>query len=368
MKGTQFNAHVNFSFRTFFLELSRGRTPRGFSSAGRELLALKPRASANNLVREGVVVKRGGESHRRLQSAIRVTPSRAPPHFRRVRPPFCPAAIDIECRRLRRSRRTISFVTERTTCGSASPPKSRTTRTAWHDPAGARPRHTTAIRSSCRRARATAAASPTTSTRPPARRSSPTADEVCAKAEMIVKVKEPIAAEYAASADGQTPLHLPPPRAGPELTDALLKRSHRRRVRDDHGRADGSLPLLDADERGRGTDGDPGRRQLPQKPNGGRGVLLGGVPGVRRPTSSSSAAASSARTRRRWRSASAPTSRSSTSNVDRLRYLDDIFHGRVIDRSRRTPRTSPRRVRSADLVIGAVLSPAPRRRSSSRAT
>ena len=121
-------------------------------------------------------------------------------------------------------------------------------------------------------------------------------------------------------------------------------------------RRDGSLPLLDADERGGRAHGDPGRRELPAEAQGGRGVLLGGVPGVRPATSWSSAAASSARTRRGWPSGWRRRHRARHEPRAPARSSTTSSRGRVVTLATRT--ALDRRAStccSADLVIGAVL-------------
>ena len=59
--------------------------------------------------------------------------------------------------------------------------------------------------------RASARRSTTRSTSRPAPRSSTAADEVWGNADMVLKVKEPVAEEYHRMREGLTPLHLPPP-------------------------------------------------------------------------------------------------------------------------------------------------------------
>ena len=105
-------------------------------------------------------------------------------------------------------------------------------------------------------------------------------DEVWSAAEMILKVKEPIAEEYAATARRPDPVHVPPPRrrARPRRGPARRRR-HRDRLRD--GAARRRQPATaDADERGRRTPGRAGGRITSAKAHGGRGILLSGVPGV----------------------------------------------------------------------------------------
>jgi alanine dehydrogenase len=106
------------------------------------------------------------------------------------------------------------------------------------------------------------------------------ADAVFAGAEMIVKVKEPLEPEVARLRPGQvlfTYLHLAP---APALTRALCDSGATaiayETVEDRHGR----LPLLAPMSEVAGRLAAQAGAYILQKPLGGRGVLLGGVPGV----------------------------------------------------------------------------------------
>ena len=108
-----------------------------------------------------------------------------------------------------------------------------------------------------------------------------TADEVWQTGDMIMKVKEPIAAEYDRMREGQllfTYLHLA---AEQKCTDALLKNKVTGVAYETVELADRSLPLL-------APMSEVAGRLAPQvgayslmRANGGRGALLGGVPGVK---------------------------------------------------------------------------------------
>ena len=108
-----------------------------------------------------------------------------------------------------------------------------------------------------------------------------TADEVWQTGDMIMKVKEPIAAEYDRMREGQllfTYLHLA---AEQKCTDALLKNKVTGVAYETVELTDRSLPLL-------APMSEVAGRLAPQvgayslmRANGGRGVLLGGVPGVK---------------------------------------------------------------------------------------
>ena len=107
-----------------------------------------------------------------------------------------------------------------------------------------------------------------------------TAHEVWEQAELLLKVKEPIAAEYELMREGQTLftyLHLATGRA---CTDALLQSGTTSIAYETVQEADGSLPLL-------APMSEVAGRLAPQvgayhlmRSAGGRGVLMGGVPGT----------------------------------------------------------------------------------------
>jgi alanine dehydrogenase len=106
-----------------------------------------------------------------------------------------------------------------------------------------------------------------------------TAEEVFAKAEMIVKVKEPLPAEYGLLRKGQilfTYLHLA---AGKPLTEALLK-SGVTGVAYETIQVGNKLPLLEPMSEIAGRMSVVMGAYYLAKHNGGNGVLLGGVPGV----------------------------------------------------------------------------------------
>jgi alanine dehydrogenase len=107
-----------------------------------------------------------------------------------------------------------------------------------------------------------------------------TADQVWADAELLLKVKEPIAAEYSRMRKGQTLftyLHLA---ASKECTDALLASGTTSIAYETVQTADGALPLLApmSEVAGR-LSAQVGAYHL-MRTQGGRGVLMGGVPGV----------------------------------------------------------------------------------------
>ncbi|WP_026999895.1 alanine dehydrogenase [Eisenibacter elegans] len=108
-----------------------------------------------------------------------------------------------------------------------------------------------------------------------------TAEEVYAKAEMIIKVKEPIEQEYALIREGQllfTYFHFA---SSEELTRAMIERKATCLAYETVTSADGSLPLLIPMSEVAGRMAVQQGAKYLEKPKKGRGVLLGGVPGVR---------------------------------------------------------------------------------------
>lgn len=184
----------------------------------------------------------------------------------------------------------------------------------------------------------------------------PTAKDIFEKADMVVKVKEPQPAEWAQLRDGQilyTYLHLAP---DPEQTEGLLASGVTaiayETVTDDRG----GLPLLAPMSEVAGRLSIQAGATALQKANGGRGILLGGVPGV--PPAKVAVIGGGVVGLHAARMAAglgadvAILDRS----IPRLRQLDDIFNGRVHTRYS-TIDALEEEVFAADLVIGAVLIP-----------
>jgi alanine dehydrogenase len=109
-----------------------------------------------------------------------------------------------------------------------------------------------------------------------------TAADVYAASDMIVKVKEPLEPEYELLREDQIVyayLHLAP---APELTAALVKRKVIAIAYETIQLDDGSLPLLVPMSEVAGRMSVQVGAHFLEEPQGGRGVLLGGVPGVKR--------------------------------------------------------------------------------------
>ena len=182
------------------------------------------------------------------------------------------------------------------------------------------------------------------------------AAEVFAKAEMVVKVKEPQAVERARLREGQvlfTYLHLAP---DPEQTKDLLASGVTaiayETVTDDRG----GLPLLAPMSEVAGRLAPQVGAWTLQKANGGRGVLMGGVPGVLPAKvvviGGGVVGTHAARVAAGMGADVTILDRS----VPRLRYLDDIFHG-TVKTGYASAGLTAELVAEADMVIGAVLIP-----------
>src|ERR671931_2876619 len=107
------------------------------------------------------------------------------------------------------------------------------------------------------------------------------AEEVWRQADMILKVKEPIPSEYGHLREGQilfTYLHLA---AGKELTEILLPRKVSAVAYETVQLPNGRLPLLAPMSEVAGRMAPHVGARLLEKEHGGRGILMGGVSGVR---------------------------------------------------------------------------------------
>ncbi len=184
----------------------------------------------------------------------------------------------------------------------------------------------------------------------------PDADAVFGEAEMIVKVKEPQPAEIARLRRGQllfTYLHLAP---DPAQTQGLIASGCTAIAYETITDAQGRLPLLAPMSEVAGRMAVQVGAVALQRPNGGRGVLLGGVPGVapgRVVVLGGGVVGTHAAKMAVGLGADVTILDRS---LNRLRELDDVFGGRV-----RLLFASPHDVEAsalqADLVIGAVLVP-----------
>ncbi|OHB74213.1 MAG: alanine dehydrogenase [Planctomycetes bacterium RBG_16_59_8] len=181
-----------------------------------------------------------------------------------------------------------------------------------------------------------------------------TREEVFAQCEMIIKVKEPMPEEYKLIDRRHilfTYLHLA---AMKELTQAMAESEAVCIAYETIERPDGSLPLLTPMSEVAGRMAVQEGAKYLEKPMEGRGILLGGVPGVP-PASvvilgggivgSNAAHMAAGLGSRVW---------ILDINLDRLRYLSDIMPPNVVTLYSNAFNIQER-LREADLVIGAVL-------------
>ncbi|WP_111734780.1 alanine dehydrogenase [Roseovarius amoyensis] len=183
-----------------------------------------------------------------------------------------------------------------------------------------------------------------------------TAEEVFAEVDMIVKVKEPQAVERKMLREGQvlfTYLHLAP---DPEQTKDLLASGCTAIAYETVTDARGGLPLLAPMSEVAGRLAPQSGAWALQKANGGSGVLMGGVPGVRPANvaiiGGGVVGAAAARVAVGMGANVTVLDRS----VPRLSYLDDVFMGRLTTQysdAAALEELIPR----MDMVIGAVLIP-----------
>lgn len=180
-----------------------------------------------------------------------------------------------------------------------------------------------------------------------------TAAEVWSRSEMVLKVKEPIAQEYPLMRQGQvlfTYLHLA---ASRDCTDALIK-SGITAIAYETVDVNGYLPLLAPMSEVAGRMAVQVGAAALQKSAGGRGVLLGGVPGVRPARVvilGGGVAGVNAATIAHGMRAEVTIL---DVNTRRLVQLDELFEGNVRTLASNSYEIEDQ-VLSADLVIGAVL-------------
>ena len=184
-------------------------------------------------------------------------------------------------------------------------------------------------------------------------------NDVFSRSQMVIKVKEPLPEEFGLLKEGQilyTYLHLAP---APELTRALLDRKVIGIAYETVQLSDNSLPLLIPMSEVAGRMSIHEGSKYLERENQGRGILLGGVPGVDPGhvviIGGGIVGANAAKM-------AIGTGASVTLldvNLNRLRYLDDLYGGRL--KTLMSNRVNiVEALRTADLVIGAILIPGAR--------
>lgn len=186
-----------------------------------------------------------------------------------------------------------------------------------------------------------------------------TAAEVWGKAEMILKVKEPLPEEFVYFRKGLilfTYLHLAPEAA---LTKALVESGVIAVGYETIQLEDGSLPLLIPMSEVAGRMAVQIGASLLEKPHGGKGVLLGGVPGVQPGDVVIVGGGIVGMNAAKIALGMGARVTVLDLNANRLRELDDRFGGRLITIMSDAYQLE-QAVRKADLLIGAVLIPGAR--------
>ncbi|MFL6334339.1 MAG: alanine dehydrogenase [Pyrinomonadaceae bacterium] len=184
----------------------------------------------------------------------------------------------------------------------------------------------------------------------------PSADDVWAEAEMIVKVKEPIEPEYPRMKEGLllfTYLHLAP---DPKQTRALLEHKVTGIAYETITDRRGTLPLLTPMSEVAGRMAVQVGAQYLEKMNGGRGVLIGGVPGV--PAARVVILGGGVVGTNAAKIAVGMGAQVTIvdKNLDRLRELDDIFLSKISTLAS-SAYAIHGAISEADLIIGGVLVP-----------
>lgn len=183
-----------------------------------------------------------------------------------------------------------------------------------------------------------------------------TKEEVFGEADMIMKVKEPLEEEFDLFREGQilyTYLHLA---AEEELTEALQEKGVVSIAYETVELEDGSLPLLTPMSEVAGRLATQKAALYLEKPQGGRGVLSGGVPGV--PPAKYTVIGGGIVGLNAARMALGLGADVTILDVDpqQMKYIDDTFEGRIKTRMSNKYNIQEE-VAQADAVIGAVLIP-----------
>lgn len=180
-----------------------------------------------------------------------------------------------------------------------------------------------------------------------------TPQDVAQKADMVIKVKEPIQKEWDVFREGQTVftyLHLA---AAKDVTQFLLDKQITGIAYETVVERDGSLPLLTPMSEVAGRMAVQIGAHFLERTHGGSGVLLGGVPGV--PTGNVVIIGTGVVGMNAAKMAFGMNANVTMigRNLGVLRHIDDIYHGRI-HTIYSTPTNIEKAIRDADLVIGAV--------------
>lgn len=184
----------------------------------------------------------------------------------------------------------------------------------------------------------------------------PSIEVVYKEAEMIIKVKEPVESEYSLCRKGQllfTYFHFA---SSVSLTKAMIESGAVCLAYETVEKADGTLPLLIPMSEVAGRMSIQEGAKYLEKPMGGRGILLGGVPGVRPAKVMILGGGIVGANAARMAAGMGADVTILDINLQRLRYLDDVMPANV-----NTYLSSEFNIReligSHDLIVGAVLIP-----------
>ncbi|WP_082232092.1 alanine dehydrogenase [Halobacillus massiliensis] len=183
----------------------------------------------------------------------------------------------------------------------------------------------------------------------------PEAKDVWAKAEMVMKVKEPLSSEYGYFREDLilfTYLHLA---AEPQLTKALVD-SGVTAIAYETVEVNRTLPLLTPMSEVAGRMASQIGAQFLEKSKGGKGILLSGIPGVKRAKVTIIGGGVVGTNAAKLAIGLGADVTIIDLSADRLRQLDDLF-GRDIQTLMSNPLNIAEAVKESDLVIGAVLIP-----------
>lgn len=183
-----------------------------------------------------------------------------------------------------------------------------------------------------------------------------TAEEVFARAEMVVKVKEPQPNEWVQLREGQilfTYLHLAP---DPDQAKGLMESGVSAVAYETVTAADGSLPLLAPMSEVAGRLAVEASAHSSHANNGGRGILMGGVPGVLPAKVVVIGGGVVGTHAARMAVGLGANVEIIDRSLPRIRELDELFEGRATTRFSNAG-TIENAITDADVVIGAVLVP-----------
>lgn len=187
----------------------------------------------------------------------------------------------------------------------------------------------------------------------------PSAEDVWAEADLILKVKEPVPEEFGFLGEGKVLmayLHLA---AHPEVADALIRSKITAIACETVRKADGTLPLLAPMSEVAGRMAPHVAAHFLQRPHGGRGVLFGGSAGVR-PARVVVLGGGIVGQNAAWIAQGAEAEVVIIDkDIEKLRYVDSIHRGRI--QTLYSSRMAiAEEVARADVVIGAALVPGAR--------